>query len=199
MRSLLIAVSMLFAGLANATVTTLDFDEFNLPGNLFAPVDGAVSQGFSMQSAPFGYGAVWGTDFSTLGNAVVLVPYDPRVTEPNHDSVVFAAVNGEAFSLASFDYVPTDDGLINISVEWAAGGSFTRQFDGSTALAGELYSTQSTVGMFNDIVSVTFQAVGTSLLMDNVVISSVPVPVPAAVWLFGSALAGLSFIRRKAA
>ena len=41
----------------------------------------------------------------------------------------------------------------------------------------------------------SFNTFGLSPVLDNITLQAVPVP--AAVWLFGSALAGLGFMRRK--
>jgi len=110
-------------------------------------------------------------------------------------TVAMRKADGGAFALHSIDLLLQTDpygGSISYSGTLEGGGAA----DLSTAVG---------TGDWLNLVLVDFTAYGdgfglggfTSVEIDNVNVSAVPVP--AAVWLFGSALAGLGWMRRKQA
>jgi hypothetical protein len=104
-----------------------------------------------------------------------------------------------SFDLFSFDYAAGGSGLLtNLTVtgNLAAGGTIQTIFnDVANITVMETYLLDSA---WSGLQSVTFSAdqePGFGNWVDNIVVATVPVP--AAVWLFGSALAGLGWMRRK--
>ncbi|MBF0413330.1 MAG: VPLPA-CTERM sorting domain-containing protein [Desulfamplus sp.] len=64
----------------------------------------------------------------------------------------------------------------------------------------EGFQTYTTTFLVDSETTLSFEGLGNDnmgLLLDNVVLSGTPTPVPAAVWLLGSGLAGLVALRRK--
>lgn len=87
----------------------------------------------------------------------------------------------------------------------AASGGITGQYDGGTGFGGQAYDAQYLFTWdiaATDLFSFTFNAVGSSMSLDTVAIDIGPssvseVPVPAAAWLFGSAVLGMAGIGRR--
>jgi hypothetical protein len=183
MRLLLVVLFLVGSNVQAATIT-LDFEEFSGSVSTFQPVgqpQPAVSQGFILDSNEFG---VWVTDTFYPGSVSIGIVPDGFLT--------LSAVNGQVFSLESFDYSTIGTSII-VSVFNANGRGDLFTLGGMTG--DQVLRTYDTAGLFDDILSVTFFGNSGSPLMDNIRVSAVPIP--AAVWLFGSALAGLGWLRRK--
>ena len=83
---------------------------------------------------------------------------------------------------------------IQLSVIGYLAGSGTVQLNYVSVISG--LETVSLGSQWSNLTRVEFTATGCCALVDNIIVSSV-VPIPAAGWLFGSALAGLGWLRRK--
>ena len=106
---------------------------------------------------------------------------------PGH--VLMSRTDGQAFSLMSADVFDCNE-FCNIFGVVAGGGAITTM-DAADLGSGDWLNV--TYVEFYNSSSSPFQSV---ISVDNLMVGS-PVPVPAAVWLFGSALAGLGWVRRK--
>lgn len=183
----------LFAVSAQATAVTIDFEEFNVGDSAPSAFVPLVSQGFDIWSyenpSPAPMSVINGTNgTNALGGSI---------SGPGQDSFGYAVQieiersDGGAFAIHSFDLFADVDpeGWTQIRGYLAAGG---------IANLGTPVGT----GDWLLLDKIEFRAEGNgfgfgyaSLEIDNIVVSAVPVP--AAVWLFGSALAGLGWMRRK--
>ena len=114
-------------------------------------------------------------------------------------STTITASEGQAFDFLSIDlgvYWPNPgNDVVTITGTYAGGGQVSMDLD----VVYDTFATYSFDSSWSNLSSVVFDVslLGNSLSMDNMVVTTVPVP--AAVWLFGSALAGLGWIRRKQA
>jgi len=193
MRSFLAGVVLLGSATANAAVITIDFEQFAGVVSTFevvAPVV-ALNDGFVLSPDPVG-NALWVTE----------------VAGPNPRSIdiVFQGAGG------SIDLSRTDGAVfdfLSVDLAFFSAGTFPVEFSATKAGGAEVslvvnhlaidvnYATYAASPIFSDIVSLTIQTGdgNPSMALDNIVVSAVPVP--AAVWLFGSALAGLGWMRRK--
>ena len=183
----------LFAISAQAVAVTIDFEEFSVGDSAASAFVPLVSKGFDIWSyenpSPAPMSIISGTNgTNALGGSI---------TGPGQDSYGYAVQielersDGGAFAIYSFDLFTDVDpnGFTNIRGYLAAGG---------------LADLSSPVGTGDWLLldKIEFRAEGNgfgfgyaSLEIDNIVVSAVPVP--AAVWLFGSARAGLGWMRRK--
>ena len=103
---------------------------------------------------------------------------------------------GKAFSLSSIDLAaywpnPGDD-MVTVTGTYVGGGQISTDLD-----LINVFTTHNFDSNWSNLSSVMFDTTTlyNVLTMDNVVVSVVPIP--AAVWLFGSALAGLGWMRRR--
>jgi hypothetical protein len=218
MRSVLITMLLLVAAAANASTVTIDFEEF--------PV-GAVennevqSQGFRVSggsSSPEGLPAIE-TSTNFFGEAVITddgqpVPQSGNVfsvggwqelhsvewaSEPITSAIILLSrVDGESFSIYSAQAKSVHDGLWVHDIQIMA----------SLANGSEIFGSMSDLGQGDwlNVQSVAFYDAEqcwqgcpqwVNFSVDNIVVGAA-VPIPAAVWLFGSALAGLGLLRRLA-
>jgi hypothetical protein len=100
-------------------------------------------------------------------------------------------VADDTFSLFAIDLGGWGAG-IQLTVTGSLAGGGTVQLDYVTLVDMETVMFGSEwLGLTN----IEFSAYGCCALVDNIVVSNVPVP--AAVWLFGSALGGLGWMRRR--
>jgi len=104
---------------------------------------------------------------------------------------VMEAISGDSFSLDSLDAISLGSGIFMTGF-YAAGG--TVQFNVGYPAEWTSFDLDSS---WNALERVEFSMGGDGFgaSIDNLVVTAVPVP--AAVWLFGSALAGLGWMRRK--
>jgi hypothetical protein len=180
MRSFFFGVIMLLASAANAATVTLDFDEYeNVQGY---PDPEATSNGFLITGglvAPSGF-IVGGNYYQTLSK-----------------------IDGGTFNMLSVDIAAGLDGAIE--QEWTITGYFA---GGGNVVVSDYYPSDNwtTVNFdstWADLEQVTFSVdvIAPSPYGNNIdnIVMTTAVPIPAAVWLFGSALAGLGWFRRQAA
>jgi hypothetical protein len=102
------------------------------------------------------------------------------------------------FSLHSLDFLAgslsASAGTIEVTGYYAGGGSLATTLTASSA--GFVWDSTVFDASWSGLGRVEFAASGLDSLaaLDNLVVTAVPIP--AAIWLFGSALAGLGWIRR---
>ena len=179
-----------------AQAATIDFEEFGLGdgGGSFGTV--LTSQGYEFTgqaTAPFTSAEVI-TGANTGGSNA----YGGTTSGFGADgfgqfvTVTIERAGGGAFAIDSLDYFLDTD-----SNGWT-------EIRGTLAGGGTTFLTAVTVGTGDwlNLESVTFRAEGNgfgsgfgTVEIDNISVNAVPIP--AAVWLFGSALAGLGWMRRK--
>jgi len=188
MRFIYIFTLLLVSVTAQAETVVLDFEEFAGNVALFEPLPASFdTKGYTITS-PNG---AWFDDDPFAGSQVGLL-------FNNTGEMTLSKVGGTSFSLIGFDYSFNTDSFAPYDINFTALTAGGETINSTVGLPGDWYEhTYLAGGVFNDIVSITISGVGTSpqFAINNVVVSAVPVP--AAVWLFGSALAGLGWMRRR--
>jgi hypothetical protein len=110
--------------------------------------------------------------------------------------------DGGMFSLHSYDYQPIAYGFGICGIGGVIGETASGEILNFSVSHSACNGWQTlTLGVeWTQLVRVSFEPIVVDLFsegrIDNIVVSNV-VPLPAAVWLFGSALAGLGWLRRK--
>ncbi|MCP4927680.1 MAG: hypothetical protein GY918_01310 [Gammaproteobacteria bacterium] len=183
----IITITAFLSSAAFAASVLIDFEGQEL---MNPSVDSEIyDSGFYFESLPDGTGLAIGEDIQ--GNATKAAAFCPDCT------MRMVQTNGEKFDLDSFDLLTTSGGLsFSLTGHFAGGGTVNLLLDSSA------YSSWEGVNLdnqWNNLVAVDFgpeanHAFGSAV--DNIAVSNV-VPIPAAVWLFSSALAGLGWLRRK--
>jgi len=206
MRSLVVATALLFGSLgAHASIVTIDFNEFDAaPPAGTQDFGGVYVSNTNLQHAGFEWGTAAGGYFimSSGGPAPTEDGAGLSVTgDPNTPGYMSVTGPGKTFSIFSFDAWHTYDALV--TGVYAGGGTISVQlqdiYDGDKFAFGSEWSGLKSIEFSNMILWDADFTAGFSnpLIIDDVVVSIVPIP--AAVWLFGSALAGLGFLRRQQA
>jgi len=168
---------MIFSFGANATV--IDFEEFTT-NNFYDSVD---TNGYSITGDPFYIGSGLGNGGS-YGMGVLA---DVELTLTNESASLFSLVSIDAISFS-----PSQP--LTVTGYYAVGGEITTTL---SITGGSVFTDMLTYNFSNawqGLSAVTFLT-NDNMNMDNLVVAAVPIP--AAVWLFGSALAGLGWLRRK--
>jgi hypothetical protein len=188
MRSLSIALLLLICGTASAV--TIDFE--SVPS-------GSVPLSFDTQGFTFltknreGVGVI-DRDYAGTGNAFFFC-----MDCQNPAGFDMHATDNSLFSLYSFDmgFMEQDPQPLTVTGTYANNSTISITY---TSITGFLETLSMGPG-WEGLKSVSFE-VDTSNnysfnvpYFDNIVVNEVPVP--AAVWLFGSALVGLGWMRRK--
>ena len=192
------AVLMLALVSGPAVAVTIDFEEFPTGQTAGPPLS---SQGFVFEAI-----SVYG--WIPTGGYVIQNGLDGNLFNYCPDcQLTITESTGQAFSLESADLglsvlgSPID---LTIVGYYSGGGSISTTF---TATETTFQNDPLTPFFFGagwtNLSSVVFETTAHSggvltvpnSLVDNIVV--IAVPVPAAVWLFGSALAGLGWLRRK--
>jgi hypothetical protein len=191
----LIALAGFLSTGVQASSVTIDFEAFNVGDGAGPYPTVLTSQGYEIsgQAAPFTSAEVI-TGINVGGTNA----YGGSIGGIGQDgfnvfvTVTLEKADGGAFAIHDLDlFMSTDpEGWKEIRGTLAGGGL--------TFLSGVAVGT----GDWLNLASVTFRAEGNgfgpgggAIEIDNINVSAVPVP--AAVWLFGSALAGLGWMRRK--
>lgn len=189
MRSILVTVLLLGVPLVQAANVTIDFSDPSLPvtGN---------EEGFSTDGYDFTFGPVP----IPQPNAFYITTSTPG--NPGDDEalaycplcyVAMERSDGAGFSLYSFDAVSVFSNIdLQVTGYLEAGGTLVE-----TVAVSAVGPAQSFAINWGGLVRVEFDSVSDdgAQILDNIIATAVPIP--AAAWLFGSALAGLSLIRRK--
>jgi hypothetical protein len=200
MRLLFVAVLLLGWSAVNAAQVVLDFNELSETVETFDPIGSSTQLANGFQISAIGSEGVW------INFAQGAPPGTDQVAagiNPNGGSITLSRNDGAAFDLLSFVFTADNaeqypNGSFSISGVQVGGIINDPQVFGSYELAGYNWDTYLAGGNFDEITSLTIAYSGLSaggFYFDNVVVNAVPIP--AAVWLFGSALAGLGWIRRK--
>ena len=192
MKNLIAAVLLVGWGSAYANIVTIDFEEF-APAPMGSIGFGSfnVEPGFIMELGDPGVYLWWST--VGFGNESSLV----QLTPTDHSTVTFSRQNGGIFNLLSFDMLfgrPNIDEDLLLRGEHGDGSIVDLRIFGSSAII-QTWETVLLSGQLDNLASITFMDNSFPVQLDNIVVNIVPIP--AAVWLFGSGLAGLGFLRRK--
>jgi hypothetical protein len=185
---------LIFSGLANAAV--IDFEDLGVAsGSRYDPPDDAVitSGGYTFVNGP---NEACCSDLHFANNNGQDVAGTTELI--SHGDVIAMNAGSDSFSLLSFDFGSSfGESFTSLIVvgQYSGGGSVTQNF----SIDGDLTTLETILlsGAFNNLTSVNWLATGGQQIFSLDNISVVAVPIPAAAWLFGSALAGLGWLRRK--
>jgi hypothetical protein len=201
----LVQVLLLFFSSASLQAAVVTFEDLApippvLPGNLFSVSSGGYV--FSTQEDSDGLNGLAIQDDGPTGNFLQLYTF-PELWGP---TLEITHSSGQAFELVSLD--------IGTIPDWLVSDASIRGYDsiGNEIAAAELFDyTSGWVSyVFDDdwnavhrvvlerpVVNCSFCPIPqyADLFLDNLTVNVVPIP--AAVWLFGSALAGLGWFRRR--
>ena len=197
MRKLLAVFVFAFAGLTQAHAVTIDFEDPALVGPELggAPMQ---TQGFEISANAFAVSGDYFVRFidGQWGSRSLYAEaccWSQDTVSP-YAGISIVRSDGQAFALYSLNWA---------SQEISGGATF---FSGTTSGGSTVdLSTPLGTGGWLDLVSFSVVSGGgdgftssgiASVELDNIVLGAV-VPVPAAVWLFGSALGALGWLRRK--
>jgi len=179
---------VLFANGAFAATINIDFNEANLDVTesvLGDPdqthITSIRSKGFELEYVPFGNGS-----FLMSGGPDVAAAWGPDGT------IEMSALDGRLFDLASVDLSSWYDTTLTVTGYYAAGGTVTTSFFN---IGSVFLTTVNFDSSWTGLEKVAFDSAGSPGIIDNITVQAVPIP--AAVWLFGSALAGLGWMRRR--
>jgi hypothetical protein len=182
---------------ASAALIKIDFEEIDNTSGDTTSGDSLDTHGFNFNySSTNGDGILhWGKNnsYNADQGGVTYSHNHPRKTS------ILTQTSGDSFNLMSIDFGDVfNDGTsqqIRIDAVYTLGGSFTTIIT-TDAVAG----LQTFALNLHNVDSVSWvETTGNYLQLDNVSIETSPVPIPSAVWLFGSGLIGLiGLARRKA-
>ncbi len=180
MRYLLIAITLLASAGINAATITIDFDDLPLGGTpLLGDFVEVITEGYRFTSE------VGVSDFLDPGGNKVMLGVSYGI-DFDTGEIGFGRQDGAAFALYAADfsgvsfYIASSD---NGSFGSSTGPGLDELGTGAWLNINSLFLSGETVPF-------------APITIDNIIVGSA-VPVPAAVWLFGSGLAGLGFLRRK--
>jgi hypothetical protein len=187
MRSIFGIAVLVLAGNVHAAIVTLDFEDLAL-GTSPAISNGFIVDGFSggLEPVPAGF-----VDDRGAGNHAVfgVVGGGPEFGFTN---LSLRATDDSPFALYQFDFGGTGTaGLYTVTGHTTSGADIT-WFTGDPSPFGSGDWLSLEFVSFYGIDPVGF---GGALWVDNIQVQAVPVP--AAVWLFGSGLGLLGWIRRR--
>jgi len=188
-------MTVFFSASVSAATVTINFED--------APAEFATGDGFYGTYETKGFSLVSDTrGWGTIGQPAVLSNKAMLIGAWGFDFDLY----GDDFALDSFDI-----GFLNGKVGTENLGGYRDgsqvAFEAINIPAGDVLPVYQTIQMdaswvnldhlyFN--ISANDCCPGDASALDNIVLSSATsVPVPAAAWLFGSALAGLGWLRRK--
>ncbi|MDX2503279.1 MAG: VPLPA-CTERM sorting domain-containing protein [Gammaproteobacteria bacterium] len=164
------------------TSSTTYFDPLDIGEYRFTPTDTPTYQsalGFFQQGSPYYKGSA-------------------GIIGVNGSNIVLSRIDGQAFSISSIDidHIFALGTPLEVVGTLTGGGSITQTFLADYTIG---YQSMALID-FGNITSLQLGAVGENnanlAAWDNITLGA-PVPLPAAVWLFGSGLIGLIGIARR--
>jgi len=175
----LIAMSMPVVQTASAATVTFDGDDFSSAIWDAGPFDSA--------SSTIGDYIFEVSDF--VGSVVAGTPEANGIDPDTYNYISVSRLDGQAFSVTAIDYWYSLSNMTQgISYQDADGGYYTPYYWPQAIADGDL----------GNILNVSVWASGgTAYVALNSITVGAAVPVPAALWLFGSALAGLGWMKRR--
>ena len=202
MRKLLFLAACLISGAVSATPVTIDFE-------------GQIGDSETKNITEFGAGqpvytqagfeielfdtasAIYGKDVGPLaGLGYNYMDWAPTFLVPDQQATL-RAVDGSVFDLVTMDFSASfgsaPETALTITGYLQGGGTVTKSVTG----APNAWTTVSFDSSWTDLDSVVFSDGGVAVAPAITNIQLTAVPIPAAVWLFGSALAGLGWLRRR--
>jgi hypothetical protein len=192
MKKLIALMLLLVSTCANASIVTVDFEEF-APVNVFQVLPDSPFNVEPRFEVSYTAGVIlWQT--TGIGNessAVQIAHFGLDETITLRDR------QGFEFDLLSMDFFFADihsENSFDILAEKGDGSVVNLTVNGTLEGRG-VWENVSLPSSLEDVVSVTFVGNTAAIQYDNIVVNAVPIP--AAVWLFGSALAGLGWLRRR--
>ena len=187
---------MLLAAAVHSASITLDFDNIDLEPPAAGGPSNSVAAPFTTQG--YTLSAVGGADDYFVYGSPAGVTDGLALSYCPSCSLTIERADLSSFELASFDYMPggsLPDSELTIIGQLATGGSVQTTFFGLTDF---IYSSFTLGPEWTGLDSVTFSFNGQPAFgswIDNVTLTAVPIP--AAVWLFGSGLGILGWFRRR--
>ena len=191
----LVASTLVLSTNAMAVTINIDFEEIdNSAANVFSG-NSLDTQGFNLTNDNSSSDAILHWSSTNIRNA------DAGGVTFSHNyagsTTTLTQLNGEAFDLFTIDFADINNSgtIQNITID-------------AVTVTGTLFSNTITLDMLSGLETFDFnwynlasaswtETTGAFLQLDNIAVATTVVPVPAAVWLFGSGLIGLTGIARR--
>jgi hypothetical protein len=162
-----------------ANAVTITFDEPGLP--FLGDTTSLETQGYIFDAGP---------DAETFGIPPDPDPFLVLFGSETGETLSITEASGSTFSLSSLEFFSPAVEAIAFTGYLVGGG--TVQLD---LISGSSFETFNFDGSWSNLTGIDVYTGYTGFQLDNIVVTAVPVP--AAAWLFGSALAGLGWMRRR--
>jgi hypothetical protein len=189
----LFVVAFWFAS-ANVGAVTIDFEEYSGSVNSLDPILAGTDVGNGYVLSPGLGSPKW---LNGAGPGSVTLALSTSAT-----SIIIDRGDGLAFDLLAFDWDGGATGSypLKISGTKSGGGVVDLTVDLEELVPAQ-WTNFTDTGLFQDITSLTIETVcqfgcPVGIVLDNFSVNTV-VPVPAAAWLFGSAIGVMGAIRRR--
>lgn len=204
MKFIAVILLMLSTHLAVASTVTIDFQSIEQVNNRVNVVGNTYSEdGYTLAAGGLSNNGTFNgfLSFGTLTNGYRFLD-STGLFKSNRGFISLTKSNRAAFNFLSIDLAAVEPGpravAITFNAEDSAGNTFQKTVQSTGVLATYVFG-----DYFNNIVGLSWlQEIGSkSHQFDNIVVSSADtvsaVPVPASLWLFGSAMLGFCGLRRK--
>ena len=185
----LISAGILFSCLSMpAQAITIDFEQLNDLPNTSVVLSPYVEDGFQLTALSGAFSSIDEGTTNYSGSAALFNNTSGGETE-------LTQVGGGAFNLISIDLTEFFANPDGATVTFTRDGGFSQSFTlDANFFVPETFFFDSA---FAGTTSLRFDNVVPFYQFDNIEVTVSPVPVPAAAWLFGSALLGFFGFRRK--